>query len=262
MKQPLNTVLLPLNLMLGNKEHNLAAAEKRIESLNKEVNLVVLPELFNTGFGDFGDNLHALAENEDGETISRMKALSAQRGIAIIGGFIRHEGNQLYNSAFIINKGDLSAIYDKRHLFAGPEQKLFHRGESPSPIVDINGWKVRLAICYDLRFPVWNRSRGLDYDVLVFIANWVHARNYAWRQLLIARAIENQAYVLACNREGEDIYGKYMRGDSMIVNAMGYPIGKENPEGSVSAILDYNSLESDRHHLKPWKVADDFTINL
>jgi len=258
----LNVVLIPLEIMLGNKEHNLLAVEERVRTLDSSVNLVILPELSNTGFGDFHNEIHSLAEDETGETISRMKRLSSENDIAIIGGFIRKKGENLYNSAFVIDNGELIAVYDKRHLFAGPERKLFKHGRELSPTVTIKGWKIRISICYDLRFPVWNRSKNLDYDAIVFIANWVHARYYAWRQLIIARAIENQAYVLACNREGEDIYGKYTRGDSMIVNAMGFPIGELESNGNVNAVLDRNLLDADRRHLQPWKVADDFTINI
>ncbi len=260
--EKMNVVLIPLDIALGNKEHNLAVVELRVSRLDDNVDLVVLPEMFNTGFGAFQESLSSLAETETGNTISRMKALSKKKGIAIIGGFIRRDGEDFYNSAFAVSDGELIAIYDKRHLFAGPEQKLFQRGQSPSPIVTIKGWRIRIAICYDLRFPVWNRSRNLNYDAIVFIANWVHIRNYAWRHLIIARAIENQAYVLACNREGTDFYGEYMRGDSMIVNAMGYPIETLDENGDVYATLDKNLLDSDRRHLKPWKVADDFTIEI
>lgn len=258
----LKTVLIPLDITLGDKRHNLAAIEDRVNEVDDDTDLVILPEMCNTGFGDIQDSLPSLAESTSGETISRMKVLSEKKGVAIIGGFIRKDGDDFYNSAFVVSNGELLAVYDKRHLFAGPEQKLFRRGQSFSPIVTIKGWRIRIAICYDLRFPVWNRSRGLNYDAIVFIANWVHVRNYAWRHLLIARAIENQAYVLACNREGRDFYGEYMRGDSMIINAMGYPIGTQAENGNISTILDRSQLESDRRRLKPWKDADDFTIDI
>lgn len=258
----LNAVLLPLDIRLGDKRHNLTIARERIASLPQDTDLVILPELFNVGFGNFENGLLPLSETTEGLTIKTMREISAEFDISVIGGFVRREEDFFFNCAFVISEGKLQAIYDKRHLFAGPEQKLFRRGEKLSPIINIKGWNIRIAICYDLRFPVWNRSKNLDYDAVVFIANWVHARHYAWRQLIIARAIENQAYVLACNREGRDIYGEYMRGDSLIVNAMGYSVGTEHPDGSVSATLDCKMLESDRQHLQPWRMADDFTIHL
>ncbi len=258
----LNVAMLPLDIRLGDIRHNVAVATERIENLPPETDLVVLPELFNTGFGDFSEDPHFLAESDDGFTVSTMCALSKRLDIAIAGGFIGKADDRLFNRAFIIADGVPLAFYNKRHLFAGPEQKIFTRGEQISPVVNVKGWNLRLAICYDLRFPVWNRSINLDYDGMIVVANWPNSRYYAWSHLVIARAIENQCYIAACNREGEDIYGLYARGDSMIVNAMGYPVGHVADDGTVTGVLDGSSLETDRKRLKPYLVADDFTLHL
>lgn len=257
----LKVVLLPLDIKLGDIPHNLAGAELLIDKLPEDTDLVVLPELSNVGFGDYSVGPEELAEPIDGRTIERFCKISAERGgMAIVGGFLRCEDGKLFNSSFFISDGKLQTYYDKRHLFAGAEQRIFERGTEQSPTVTFRGWRLRLAICYDLRFPVWNRSINCGYDALIVVANWPHSRFYAWKHLIIARAIENQAYVVACNREGVDVYGDYLRGDSMIVNAMGYTVDEKHDDGTVTGMLEAARLRDDRKFLQPWRVADEFKL--
>lgn len=260
--QDLRVALLPLDIKLEDKAYNISLAIERINDLSNEVDVVVLPELFNVGFGKYSVSASCLAEFDNGETISRMKKISAERKIAIIGGFIGKSNEGLLNRAFIISDGQLCSCYNKRHLFPGMESRLFHPGEELSPIINIKGWNLRVAICYDLRFPVWNRAVNNNYDALILIANWPNSRYYAWNQLIKARAIENQVYVAACNREGEDIYGKYERFDSMIVDPMGLNIGENHDSGTVLATFSKEQINSIRENFQPWRAADDFTINL
>lgn len=258
--QNINVALLPLDIRLGDVRHNLSEVEQRICALPPEVDLVVLPELFNTGFDEFPESIDSFAEADDGPTVASLKRLSAEHDVAIAGGFIGKRGGRYYNRAVFVDQGEPLAFYNKRHLFAGAESKLFTRGNMLSPIVEFKTWRLRLSICYDLRFPVWNRSVGNDYDVLLLMANWPGSRYYAWKHLVIARAIENQCYACACNREGEDYYGSYRRGDSMIVDAMGQPIGMCYDDGTVMATLDCEAFNADRQRLKPWRMADEFTL--
>lgn len=256
----LNVALLPLDIRLEDRDWNLKMIADRISRLPSSVDLVLLPELATTGFGEFKSHISSLAEGTDGPTIDAMKRLSEENGVAICGGYIRADVTGYYNSCFFVADGRLLGIYDKRHLFAGAESRVFTPGDSLPPIIEYKSWKLRPVICYDLRFPVWNRAHGHDYDVMLLIANWPKSRYYAWKHLIIARAIENQVYVAACNREGEDIYGVYGRGDSLVVNALGCLVGKTLEDGSEVARLDFETFNNDRKTLQPWRMADKFTI--
>lgn len=256
----LKVALLPIAIKLGDIRHNVAVAESRIRSLEKDTDLVVLPELFNVGFGDYGEAPREYSEPDDGYTVTTMQRLADELNIGIIGGFMGQQGDALLNRAFFVRPGETPVFYNKRHLFAGPEQKTFARGMNLPPIVKFRSWRLKLIICYDLRFPGWVRERYNNYDAIIHIANWPNSRYYAYKQLLIARAIENQAYVAACNREGSDVYGDYTPGDSMILNAMGYPVNSIETDGTVKGIFDYKVFLSDLTKLQPWRVADNFMI--
>lgn len=262
-RQNIKVALLPNNIVEYDTEANLRLVRERVLALEADVDLVVLPEMFNTGFTPDVDLLHRLAEPNDGPTIIAMRQLAQERNVAIWGGFTATDGNgHYYNRGFMISPDhDDVAFYDKRHLFSpGEEARILTPGTALAPIVEFRSWRLKMAICYDIRFPVWNRARANDYDALVVPANWVHARYYAWRHMLIARAIENQCYVMGCNREGHDIYGQYMRGDSMIINNWGDDVSRLMSDGTVYAVLDADRLNHDREHFAPWRDADDFQL--
>ena len=261
-EQNLHVALLPIDIKLGSKEHNLKAISDRILDLPNSTDVVLLPELSNIGFGKYPAPASSLAESTEGDTIAQMKCLSEECNLAICGGFIRKEDGKIFNSCFFVADGELKAIYDKRHLFPGPESKIFTPGCSLPPIIEYKTWKLRPSICYDLRFPVWNRAQGNNFDVMLLIANWPHSRYYAWRHLSIARAIENQIYVASCNREGEDVYGSYQRGDSLIFNDLGNEISSPLSNGTVIGTFDATALNDNRKTLQPWRAADNFTLNL
>lgn len=256
----LKVAMLPLDIRLGDIRHNVAVAETRIRQLERDTDLVILPELFNVGFGNYGESPDKYSEPDNGFTVTSMQRLAEELNLGIIGGFIGQRDNNLLNRAFFVRPGETPVFYNKRHLFAGPEQHIFTRGSNLPPIVEFRSWRIKLIICYDLRFPVWNRAYHNDYDMLVHIANWPNSRYYAYKQLLVARAIENQTYIAACNREGTDVYGDYVRGDSMILNAMGYSVSITEQDGTVKGILDHEIFLADRKRLQPWRVADDFRI--
>ena len=239
----LKTALLPHDIIEGDVQANLAAVAKRLRNLDSDVDLVVLPEMFNSGFTADPAVLARTAETNTGTTAV--------------------DNGRYYNRGFMVSPDGQRVFYDKRHLFRyGGESELFTRGDSLSPIISIKTWNVKMSICYDLRFPAWNRAFNNNYDILVVPANWAHARFFAWKHLLIARAIENQAYVLGCNREGHDLYGEYNRGDSQIFNNWGDDVADRRDDGTVYSTLIAETFNRDRKRFEPWRDADDFEINL
>lgn len=258
--QNLNVALIALDMRWADVKFNLDMAVTRIAALPSDTDLVLLPEMATTGFGAFPGGVEKWAEDADGPTLSAMREASVKYGVAIYGGFIGRCGDRAANRSYFVADGEIKALYDKRHLFAGAEQRDFARGECLPPIVDYKSWRLMLSICYDVRFPVWLRNVANNYDAMLVIANWPNSRYYAWKHLLIARAIENQAYVAACNREGEDVYGQYARGDSMIVNSVGVPVGTTLEDGTVIGKFDHEALDSIRSSVRPWRVADEFTL--
>ena len=256
----LNVALLPLDIRFAQPKANIDMVCDCIRTLPKNIDLVVLPEMFNVGFGEYPDGVLHFAEPDDGPTVETMKNLSHELSIAICGGFIGKNGDYIYNRCFFVADGKTMGFYNKRHLFYGPESRLFTPGTTQPPVINYKSWRIRPFICFDLRFPVWTRTTGNDVDVMIFIANWPHARYYAWRHLSIARAIENQAIVLSCNREGEDFYGKYERGDSLIIDSYGNEIGTTTDDGTIMATLSFESFNTSRKKLQPWRVADCFEL--
>lgn len=259
----LNTALLPMDIKPMDIRLNIDAVTEAIAALPADTDLVVLPEMFSTGFSTDTDVLATVAETPGGYTERALIECSMRHNIAISGSYIATDGKGRYfNRGFIIipDRGTIS-YYDKHHLFRyGGESAAFTPGTRQAPIVEYHGWRLKLSICYDIRFPVWNRARACDYDALIVPANWAHSRAYPWQQLLIARAIENQVYVLGCNREGSDPYGSYTRGESYIFDNWGKSIGMPNADGSVYARLNGPQLDKDRGRFDPWRDADEFTL--
>lgn len=257
----LKIALIPLDIIANNTDANLQAAFSRLDALDKDTDLAVLPEMFNTGFTTDLDLLSRNAQQSDGPLIMSLRQRAAEQSIAIWGGFTASDGGRYYNRGFMIDDRGRTIFYDKRHLFSyGGESTVLTPGSQLAPVVTYRTWNLKMSICYDIRFPVWNRSRANDYDILIVPANWVHTRFFAWKQMLIARAIENQVYVLGCNREGSDIYGEYSRGDSLAFDNWGHDIADRRDDGTVYATLDAAQFNTDRHRFTPWRDADDFQI--
>lgn len=264
-QRQLNIALIPLDIKPLDSVANVEQALARIASLPSPADLVVLPEMFSTGFTPDPAEAIKNAESPDGYALTTLAEAARLHGAAICGGYsARLSDGRLYNQGFFINPDDQSThFYNKRHLFRyGGEAHIYTPGDKPSPIIDFRGWHLRLSVCYDIRFPAWNRNRHNSYDILVVPANWAHSRYYAWRQLLIARAIENQCYVLGCNREGADTYGQYNRGDSLALDYWGKEIGQLHPDGTVTATLDGERLRRDRQRFDVWRDADNFELLL
>lgn len=223
----LNIAVLNLDISHADKEANLKEAERIIRLIN-DVDIAVLPELFSTGFINDVDATIAIAETIDGPTISNLKRIASETETAICGSYIGKNTytNQLFNRCFFVTPSGEVTTYDKRHLFIlSKEVEMFTPGDSRPPIMEYKGWKISMACCYDLRFPCWMRNlssdSGLSYDMMLVPANWPEVREYTWHHLLIARAIENQAYYVGANRSGEDSFGRY---------------------GELSEIIDYKGI--------------------
>jgi omega-amidase len=261
--------LIQTSLYWEDKKSNLDMLERKIVGIPDKPELIVLPEMFSTGFSM---NKESLAETMDDYTVSWLRKISAEKGAIITGSIIAKEEvkgeTKFYNRMIWMLPNGKFAFYDKRHLFAyGSEDQHFSAGNRRL-IASVNGWKINLQICYDLRFPVWLRQTPMkkpamtqEYDLLIVSANWPLARSLAWRTLLQARAIENQCYVIGVNRTGQDGKGLEYGGESMVLGPSGEPIKIMGATEEIfSHTLDREKLEGLRNQLPFWRDADTFSI--
>ena len=237
--------------------------EEKINSISSPTHIVVLPEMFSTGFSM---NPEALAEKMDGPTVKWMQKIANKRKVILTGSIIIEENQQFYNRLLWVLPNGESGYYDKRHLFAyGNEDEHYSEGNKRF-IASVNGWKINLLVCYDLRFPVWARQQyhlndGFEYDVLIYVANWPQRRSRAWKTLLQARAIENQSYVIGVNRVGVDGNDLSYSGDSLVADSLGNLLyQKENEEDIFTITLEKKHLEETRNKLPFWREADAFLL--
>jgi predicted amidohydrolase len=219
--------------------------------------LIVLPEMFTTGFSM---DAAALAESMDGPTIGWLREESAAVGCAITGSLIVAEGGQHYNRLVWATPDGGFAYYDKRHLFRMAREHEHYASGNRRLTVELKGWRICPLVCYDLRFPVWSRNRG-DYDVLLYVANWPSRRRTAWSALLRARAIENVCYVVGVNRVGKDGNGASYTGDSVALDFLGNVLGGDRGGDFVETVVfDRESLVTFRRDFPVHLDADDFTL--
>jgi omega-amidase len=261
----LNITIIQTNLYWEDKTANLQLFEQKINSIKDKTEVVVLPEMFNTGFSMHPEKL---AEKMDGPTVEWMKRIAAEKKIILTGSVIIEEGGHYYNRLIWMLPSGQYGLYDKRHRFAfGGEDEKFSAG-SKRLIASVKGWKINLLVCYDLRFPVWARQcasteteSGLEYDLLVYVANWPERRSHAWKTLLQARAIENQCFVVGVNRVGNDGNNIPYNGDSMIIDPLGEILyQKPTDEDIFTYTLQKEKLEEVRAKFPFWKDADHFFI--
>lgn len=240
--------IIQSDLVWKNKAANLASFSYDIDQIQEEVDLIVLPEMFNTGFVVDPDGV---AEEMEGESMEWLREQAKKKQAVICASLIIQENNKYYNRLFWMQPDGAYKQYDKRHLFSlGGEHKKF-TGGTRSLIVELKGWKIKPLVCYDLRFPVWaknNYTKGeYDYDLLIYIANWPASRRDPWMSLLKARAIENQSYVIGVNRIGEDGNALPHAGDSNIYDAKGKKLIQQK---SNSEFIETLTLSK--------KILDDF----
>ncbi len=226
--------------------------------------LIVLPEMFSTGF-KFRSHL---AESMDGKTVQWMKRMAQSLNSAIYGSALIAENGKSYNRGmFVFPNGDIQQ-YDKRHLFCLSDEPKYITPGAEIVTVDYAGWRLRLSICYDLRFPIWNKNTlkdgRYDYDVYMNIASWDDSRAHVWRSLLQARAIENLAYSIGANRVGKDGDGYTYRGDSMIVDAKGTVLAMANPneEQVISIQIKKSTLDEFRQKFSVGADWDSYEITI
>lgn len=233
--------------------------ESKIKQIDSEVNLIVLPEMFSTGFTM---NALAMAEAMNGETILWMKIIAKQKNCAVTGSLIITENDRYYNRMFFVFPSGEIQYYDKRHLFTlAGEDKTYTSG-TEKVIVDYLGWKICLQVCYDLRFPVFARNVE-NYDLLIYVANWPKVRTNAWDILLKARAVENLSYVVGVNRVGLDAHNYEHTGHSQVVDFLGnYILEPQETEGVFIAELDKNVMLETRKKLDFLSDKDVFEVKI
>lgn len=250
--------LIQYDIVWENKKANLDYVKCKIKDLAGKTDLVILPEMFSTGFSM---NSHNLAETNNGETISCLKNWAKQFDLAICGSFIAKENNNYFNRGFLITPHN-EYYYDKRHLFRmGSEPQSFSAGNKRL-IFEHKGFKICLLICYDLRFPVWSKNVDNEYDLLIYVANWPSSRQKVWDTLLAARAVENMAYVCGVNRIGVDGNGLSYSGVSKAIDARGDELLllENNKERIGTVSISKENLEHFRKKFPVWKDADNFNI--
>jgi omega-amidase len=259
----LTFTIIQTDLTWEDRKRNLDNIAQKVKAVKEKTEIVVLPEMFSTGFSM---NPSLLAESMDGPTISWMKELAASQRIILTGSIIIKEHENFYNRLIWMLPNGQYGLYDKRHRFAFAGEDEEYAAGSKRLIASVKGWKVNLMVCYDLRFPVWSRQGTTEdlqpeYDVLVYVANWPEKRIHAWKTLLQARAIENQCYVIGVNRVGED--GKHIRysGDSMVIDPLGEILYQKTAEEDIHTItLEKEKLEDIRKKFPFLVDRDSFRL--
>lgn len=239
--------------------------EEKINSILQKTEVVILPEMFSTGFSMKPEQL---AERMDGETVAWMKRIASEKKIILTGSIMIVENGNYYNRLVWMLPSGQMGLYDKKHLFAYANEDKHYTSGNKRLIASVKGWKINLLVCYDLRFPVWSRqsykseeNTELEYDVLIYVANWPEKRSNMWKTLLQARAIENQCFCIGVNRAGSDGNGIYYSGDSMVINPLGEVLyQKAHNEDMYTITLQKEELEKIREKMPFWKDADSFKI--
>ena len=254
----LKITVLQAYLFWENIDKNLQNIALRLSSIREKTDLIILPEMFNTGFSM---NVDALAEPMNGKTMQWMTQLARKYNCVITGSLIITENGKFYNRLIWMTADGTYQCYDKRHLFAlGKEHQTYTAG-TKRLIVELNGWKICPVVCYDLRFPVWLRNKDAAYDILLVVANWPEKRALHWRTLIPARAVENQSYVIGVNRVGEDGNQIAHSGDTMIIDPLGETLYHAAPKEEIFTLtLKKEQLETVRQRFPFWKDADHFNI--
>ncbi len=237
---------------------NRAHFDALLEDLPNNADVALLPEMFTTGF-----TMRAAqwAERMDGPTVAWMRDRALGLGCALCGSLVIEEGGRFFNRMIWASADGGISAYDKRHRFRMAGEHRHYDAGTARVVVDCRGWRISLAVCYDLRFPVWLRNRG-DYDLLLFAANWPQARRSAWDALLRARAIENLSFVAGVNVLGEDGNGVYYAGGSALYGPEGDALLEAGERcGIFSATLEKAVLDACRAAFPAWRDADDFAID-
>lgn len=258
MPNTLRVALIQTELFWEDPEKNRNQFEQNILAISEAVDLILLPEMFTSGFTM---NAEAVAETMGSETVEWMRALAKKKNAAITGSFVIKEAKNFFNRLLFVFPNGQIEHYDKKHTFTlAGEHKVYTAGKTRN-LIEFRGWKILPLICYDLRFPVWARNT-MDYDVLLYVANWPSKRISAWDALLKARAIENMSYCIGVNRIGKDGNGHDYSGHSRAYNVLGERldrIPKETPAVEM-VTLEKAAIETYRNKLGFLKDRDEFIL--
>ena len=257
MKSNLNITLIQSDLVWENVNSNLFNFGKLISNI-KDTDIILMPEMFNTAFCPKSSHL---AESMDGKTINWMKDISKAKGCAIVGTLMIKEGGGIFNRLVWISKNGTIYTYDKHHLFSLIKEGNYITKGKERIIVELEGWKICPLICYDLRFPVFSRN-DVEYDMLIYLANWPVKRIDAWDTLLKARSIENQCYTIGINRVGEDGNEIPFNGHSKVFDAFGKELfsATENKEEVLQFEISLDDLKLKRRQMNFLQDRDNFSL--
>jgi len=258
MYKNLNIAIIQADLAWENIEKNLFLFSEKIDFIDKDVDLIVLPEMFSTGFSMNAENL---AEPPQGPAFRWMQEIAGKRNVAVTGSVIVKENNNYYNRLYFVFPDTTFKTYDKRHTFTLAREDQTYTAGNERLIIEYKGWKICPLICYDLRFPVWARNT-VDYDLLIYVANWPETRIHAWDILLQARAIENMSYCIGVNRTGSDGNKHRYNGHSAIYDCLGKALFKNNQEAEFTQVLslEKSHVSETREKLKFLQDRDSFSL--
>lgn len=259
MQDTLRVSMIQRDLVWEDRRANLRLFGEELSSLEGKTDLVVLPEMFTTGFTM---RVGEVADTMEGETLAAVRRWASGFGMAVCGSFVVEEARKYFNRAFLATPEGGLFLYDKRHLFRmGGEDRYFTAGIQ-TPVFSYKGWNIRLLVCYDLRFPVWSRNVDSCYDLLIYVANWPASRRIVWKSLLQARAIENMAYVCGVNRVGADGNGLAYAGESQLYSPKGLLMADAGEEvtSSITTTLSSSELNAFREKFPVAKDADRFRL--
>lgn len=258
MKEKLRVAIVQSELHWEDPEANRLMFDQKIRAIEQEVDLIVLPEMFTTGFSM---EAKKLAEPHEGATLDWMCNIAKSLNTAITGSVITKDKARFYNRLYFVLPDGSYHWYDKRHTFTLAGEHRTYTAGSEKLIVEYQGWKICPLICYDLRFPVWARNTE-DYDLLIYVANWPSKRVAAWDALLMARAIENMSYCVGVNRVGFDGNGHEYPGHSGVYDVLGEQLIFEEEASSFTqvATLDKEHLRKTRKQLQFLNDRDSFNL--
>lgn len=256
----LKLTLIQSNLHWEDRAANRDMFAKKIMDLKEKTEVVILPEMFSTGFSNRPE---VLAEKMNGTTVQWMKKMAADKKIILTGSLIIQDEVKYYNRLIWMLPNGEFGFYDKRHLFGFAKEDEHYTAGTKRMIASVKGWKVNLMVCYDLRFPVWSRQTSSgEYDLLIYVANWPEKRIVAWKTLLQARAIENQCYVVGVNRVGDDGNDIHYSGESMVIDPLGEILyQKSDDEDVFTCTLEKTKLDDARSRFPFLRDADQFRID-
>ena len=256
MEDKLSVALIQSHLFWENPIANRKAFSAKIDSISSKIDMIVLPEMFTTGFTMKPDNID---ENHGDNTLNWMKLMASKKEAAIVGSMLFKEGTQCFNRLLFVHPNGKVNSYNKKHTFTLAGEHQVYKAGNTKLLVDYNGFKICPLICYDLRFPVWARNVE-DYDVLIYVANWPKPRVEAWDTLLKARAIENMSYCIGLNRIGLDGLGHEYNGHSAVYDVLGKQIAFSEKEEILYATLTKENIKINRAELKFLDDRDAFNL--